>query len=429
MDTQQVVSLSVSNIVSMSIFVFGYLAIMFEHRLGVNKATPAIIMAVLLWIVQFADPLLTSTAQHELNQHLAEVSQIILFLLGALAIVEIIHVHGGLGMVSRLMQVQSKRLALFVVGLVTFFLSAILDNLTTTIVMVVMLKKIVRESEDRLLFGSVVVIAANAGGAWTPIGDVTTTMLWVGGQISAFSIMKALFIPSILCLLGALACIIPKVSGKLDINEQDPLDKKQPKSRTILTVGLFLLMFVPLFKGITGLPPFMGILFSLGIMWLLTDLLHRQHADRDHLRVISVLPRLDLSGILFFLGILLAVGALETAGVLRDLALWLDSVIPSKEAIGVIIGIISAVVDNVPLVAASMGMYSIVSFPTDSPFWELIAYCAGTGGSLLVIGSAAGVAFMGLEKVDFFWYVRRVGVAALVGYLLGVAAYLLGGLL
>lgn len=409
----------------MLIFCMGYLAIIFEHKIGVNKATSALIMAVFLWTIQFSDPIFTKVASFELNEHLANICQVLLFLLAALTIVEIIHVHGGLTVVSRLMQVRSKRVALWVVGLMAFFLSSVLDNLTTTIVMVMMLKKIVRDYEDRLLFGSTVVIAANAGGAWTPIGDVTTTMLWVGGQISSTSTMLHLVVPSFACLVGSLLCLMPQVGGTLETDGAGILSDRQPRGRTVLACGVFSLIFVPIFKGITGLPPYMAILFSMSGMWLLTDLIHRPYRDREHLKVVSILPRVDLSGILFFLGILLAVDALEVAGILRLLAHKLDHMIPSKELIAVVIGGVSAIIDNVPLVAACMGMYNSTIYPMDSSFWQLIAYCAGTGGSMLVIGSAAGVAFMGIEKVEFFWYVRRVGLAAFVGYVSGIVVYLL----
>lgn len=422
-------TISPLSILSCLVFTLGYLAIIFEHTIKVNKATSALLMAVILWAIQFFDPVFAKVASFELNEHLANVAQVVLFLLGALTIVEIISIHGGLEVVAHFIRVHSKRAALIVVGLIAFFLSSILDNLTTTIVMVMMLKKIISNYEDRLFFGGAVVIAANAGGAWTPIGDVTTTMLWVGGQLSTTAMMKSLFLPSLACLGGAFLCLLPQLKGKLERNVEREQSVAEPKGKTVLICGVLSLVFVPIFKGITGLPPYMGILFAMSAMWLLTDLLHGSYTERDHLRVVSILPKVDLSTILFFTGILLAVDALDTAGILRMLANQLDQAIPSKELIAIVIGMISAVVDNVPLVAASMGMYSSTTYPVDSPFWMLIAYCAGTGGSMLIIGSAAGVAFMGLEKVDFFWYVKRVGFAALVGYFAGIGVYALQNLM
>ncbi len=418
-------TISPLSILSLLVFALGYLAIIFEHRIKVNKATSALLMAVVLWAIQFIDPVFAKVASFELNEHLADVSQVILFLLGALTIVEIIHVHGGLEVVARFIRVHSKRAALVVVGLIAFFLSSILDNLTTTIVMVMMLKKIISNNEDRLFFGGTVVIAANAGGAWTPIGDVTTTMLWVGGQLSTAAMMESLFLPSLACLGGALLCLLPLLKGPLERASESQLGKPQPQGKAVLVCGVLALVFVPIFKAITGLPPYMGILFSMSGLWLLTDLLHHAYEERDHLRVTAILPRVDLTTLLFFLGILLAVDALDTAGILRTFAYHLDKAIHSKEWVAIVIGLISAVVDNVPLVAASMGMYSTATYPIDSPFWMLIAYCAGTGGSILIIGSAAGVAFMGLEKVNFFWYVKRVGLAAFVGYFAGIGVYAL----
>ncbi len=381
-------------------------------------------MAVALWALLFSDKSHGDIYTGHLSEHLSNVSQVVLFLFGALTIVEIIHVHGGLNLLVRFMKIRSKIASLWVIGVIAFFLSAILDNLTTTIVMVTMLKKMIVSREERLLFGGAVVIAANAGGAWTPIGDVTTTMLWVGGQITAGPTMLSLFIPSILCLIGSLALISKGLKGKYMHEIHLGVDGDiEPKGKRVFALGMLSLIAVPIFKTVTGLPPFMGILFSMSLMWLITDLFHRKHRDRQHLRVTSVIPKLDAATILFFLGILLSVGALETAGTLKNVASFLDQHIPSEQIIALAIGVISAVIDNVPLVAACMGMYSTDVVPIDASFWQLIAYCAGTGGSLLVIGSAAGVAFMSLEKVDFFWYVRRIAPAATIGYLLGMAAY------
>lgn len=404
-----------------ALFTVGYLMIIFEHQIGINKATSALLMAVGCWSLQFADvSSLKENSQH-LSEHLANVSQVILFLLGAVTIVETINVHGGFGIIADFIQVRSKKLSLCLVGLLAFFLSAILDNLTTTIVMVVLLRRMITETNDRLIFGSLIVIAANAGGVWTPIGDVTTTMLWLGGQVSPLPLIQKLFLPSFVSFLVSLAVFLFFVRGKIEAKDEEKVPVEH-KGGLVLVCGVLSLIFVPVFKLLTGLPPFMGILFSMSFMWLLTDLLHRTE-ERNHLRVISVFPKLDLSSIFFFLGILLSVGALETAGILEHLAVWLDAAVPSKVAIASIIGVASAVVDNVPLVAATMGMYDLQTYAQDHPFWLLIAFCAGTGGSMLIIGSTAGVAFMSLEKVDFFWYLKKAAIPAALGFAAGIATY------
>ncbi len=409
--------------IEIACFVLGYFAIIFEHAIGINKATSALIMAVFLWAFKFCDGNPVSGNIQHLNEHLANISQVVLFLLGALTIVEQIHAHGGLAIVGRFLQTSSGVRALLLVSTISFFMSSLLDNLTTTIVMIMLLKKCIEDQKLRLVFGSVVVIAANAGGAWTPIGDVTTTMLWIGEKLSTTYIMSSLFLPSITCLIVSglvLSRYIPK-----QIVPYQEAGKLEPKARTVLILGSLSLISVPIFKSVTGLPPFMGMLFAMAFMWLVTDVLHREYEEREHLRVMRIFPKVDMSGILFFLGILLAVSSLEEAGILHIWARFLDQAIPSKELVAFVIGLISAVIDNVPLVAASMGMYDAATYPLDNPFWSLIAYCAGTGGSILVIGSAAGVAFMGLEKVDFFWYMRRIGPAAFIGYTAGILVWIL----
>jgi Na+/H+ antiporter NhaD/arsenite permease-like protein len=408
----------------LGIFVVGYLGIIFEHSLGINKATSAMLTAVGCWAVQFLGLGEDSANLTHLNEHLAEVSQVVIFLLGALAIVEIIHVHGGLCVLTRLMRIHSKTISLWVVALVTFFLSSVLDNLTTTIVMVTMLRKIVPDYKDRLIFGSAVVIAANAGGAWTPIGDVTTTMLWIGGQITTLKIMHNLFIPSIACTIAACLYFSFDLHGTQHIHPPEAQEEATTPGKWIFFLGLFSLIFVPVFKIITGLPPFMGMLLALGGMWLVTDLLHRENVAEQHLRVIGLLSHIDLSAILFFLGILLSIDALATSGVLHHAAGALDMAFASKNVVAILLGVLSAIVDNVPLTAAAMRMYSFAEFPPDSTFWQLIAFAVGTGGSMLIIGSAAGVGFMSLEKVDFFWYMKRASLAAAIGYVVGVLAIL-----
>ncbi|MEI8124786.1 MAG: sodium:proton antiporter NhaD [Parachlamydiaceae bacterium] len=409
------------------VFIIGYVCITIEHLIHVNKATTALLMGIICWVIQF---LYGSTecggALPCLQEHIAEISQIVFFLIGALAIVELISAHNGFAIIANAIDFRSKRSLLWVVGLIAFFLSAILDNLTTTIVMVTLIGKLIDKGEDRLMLGGAVVIAANAGGAWTPIGDVTTTMLWVGGQISTLNVMRHLFFPSVMTLVASFAVLSLMLKGSFKPKEVHlEGNKVEPRGKLILFLGVACLVFVPIFKVLTGLPPFMGVLFGVGVLWLITDILHRNHGDRDHLRIPSVMTKVDFSSILFFLGILLAIDALDTAGVLKKLALSLDALFTHPAYLATLIGLASAVVDNVPLVAATMGMYTMTQYPVDDSFWQLIAYCAGTGGSILIIGSAAGVVFMGLEKVNFIWYCKKISLAALVGYFAGIALYLL----
>jgi Na+/H+ antiporter NhaD/arsenite permease-like protein len=406
----------------LAFFVIGYLCIIFEHTIGVNKTTSALLTAAACWIAQFAGPAPETTDLSMFSEGLAQTAQIVFFLLGALAIVETIQVHGGLSLVGNLLRFPSKKVILWVVGFLAFFLSSILDNLTTTVVMIMLMRKLIEERDERLIFGSIIVIAANAGGAWTPIGDVTTTMLWVGGQLSTFAMMKSLIIPSLGCVIVSLLFASRSVNGQMP--DRSKIDMTlQPHAMLILFCGLGALISVPIFRSLTGLPPFMGILTGMAGLWILTDIIHRGHPERDHLRFSAILPRVDVMSLLFFLGILLSVNVLEIAQILQFFAHRLDHLFASKEVIAVIIGFISSIVDNVPLVAACMGMYDLAVYPMDTSFWTLSAYAAGTGGSLLIIGSAAGVAFMGLEKVDFFWYLKKASLPALAGYLAGIALY------
>lgn len=423
------ISHQTSTILMTLFFIVGYFFITIEHYTKVNKSTCALLMAVACWIVQFAALDFTHDESMQfLGEHLSSISQVIFFLLGALTVVETINQHKGFRIISDAISVNSKRALMWTMGLLTFFLSGVLDNLTTTIVMVSLLQKLLPEGEDRLIIGGAVVIAANAGGAWTPIGDVTTTMLWIGGQLSTFQVMKELFLPSFACAGAALLCLSTLLKGGFEkpalASNEKPLE---PYGKLIFYLGIGSLIFVPFFKAATGLPPFMGMLLALGLLWLITDLLHRHYSERYHLRIPHVLTKIDLSGTLFFLGILLCIDALESAGILSDLAHFLESSIGNLSLIAVLIGLASAVVDNVPLVAAAMSMYDLAKIPQDSSFWQMIAYCAGTGGSILIIGSAAGVVFMGLEKVDFLWYVKRISLSAAVGYFIGVFLYLLTG--
>nr|ACN78492.1 putative Na+/H+ antiporter [Arachis hypogaea] len=396
------------------LFVIGYVGIIFEESLAFNKSGVGLLMAAPS----------TGVAVSELTRASAEVSEIVFFLLGAMTIVEIVDAHQGFKLVTDNITTRKPRLLLWVIGFVTFFLSSVLDNLTSTIVMVSLLRKLVPPSEYRIL-GAVVVIAANAGGAWTPIGDVTTTMLWIHGQISTVQTMKSLFVPSAISLAVPLALMsLTEVNGKgQDSPNVLASEQMAPRGQLVFSVGLGALIFVPVFKALTGLPPYMGMLLGLGVLWILTDAIHYGESERQRLKVPQALSRIDTQGALFFLGILLSV-SLEAAGILREIANYLDAHIQSSELIASAIGVISAIIDNVPLVAAAMGMYDLASFPQDSEFWQLIAFCAGTGGSMLVIGSAAGVAFMGMEKVDFFWYLRKVSGFAFAGYAAGIAAYL-----
>ena len=406
------------------VFIIGYLCIIFEHLIGINKTTSALLTATACWWAQFSGPASLQTDLAAFNKELVTTAQIVFFLLGALAIVETIQVHGGLNLIGRLLRFHRKKALLWAIGFITFFLSSILDNLTTTVVMIMLMRKLVEDRNDRLVFGGIIVIAANAGGAWTPIGDVTTTMLWMGSQLSTFAMMKSLFIPSIGCLTAALFLSSLSLSGSMPTLSHEQ-DREQPHARLMLFFGLGALISVPLLRYITSLPPFMGILTGMACLWLITDIVHRGHPNRDHLRFPAILARVDIVSVLFFLGILMSVEVLGIAGVLQYFSHRLDALFSSKEVIAVIIGFISSVVDNVPLVASCMGMYSLSVYPTDSSFWTLVAYAAGTGGSLLIIGSAAGIAFMGLERVDFFAYMKKSSLPALAGYLTGIALYAL----
>jgi len=414
------------------IFVIAYASIALEHPLKVNKSATALIAAGLLWTVYA----LMSGDHHlvaeNLNESVAATAQIVFFLMGAMTIVEVVDAHNGFYVITSRIKTKKLSSLLWLVGFVSFFLSSILDNLTTTIVMISLIKKLLDRHEDRLFFAGIIVIAANAGGAWTPIGDVTTTMLWIGGQITTLHIMQGVFLPSLACLVIPLTLMSFVLRGKEVIEP-----KKNANSRKIQTtlfeqnfmffMGIGTLVAVPIFKSVTHLPPFMGILFGLGILWLVGEILHRKKLDesKEHLTLVAALKRIDMSCIIFFVGILLAVATLEHSHILAALAQWLDHTVVRMDIIVTLIGLASAVVDNVPLVAASMGMYSLETYPTDSFLWEFMAYCAGTGGSILIIGSAAGVAAMGLEKIHFFWYARKIGGLAALGYFSGIVIYLL----
>jgi NhaD family Na+/H+ antiporter len=409
------------------VFCIGYAAIILEYTIKVNKTAIALLIAVLCWslyLVTGAMPVNDSIKA--LGHHVSEVSQIIFFLMGAMTLVELIDSHRGFKCVTDRIQTHSKKKMLWLIALITFFLSAALDNLTTTILMVSLLRKLVPDRNQRLLLCCVVVVAANAGGAWTPIGDVTTTMLWINGQLSSFAVMKSLFIPSLVSLLIPVLWYSWRSKGRITLEIQKKNSTSlMPGAKIVLFLGVGGLIFVPIFKALTGLPPFMGVILALSVLWIVTDLMHHPHKDREHLRVPHVLTRVDTSGVLFFLGILLCVDALQTAGILQSIADDLGTYVKSQAMLATLIGLFSAVVDNVPLVAATMGMYPLEVYPMDASFWHMIAYAAGTGGSLLIIGSSSGVALMGMEKIDFVTYVKKASLPVAFGYFGGMGAYLL----
>jgi Na+/H+ antiporter NhaD/arsenite permease-like protein len=415
------------------IFVIAYAAIALEHPLKINKSASALIGAGLLWTIYAlgtGDPHLVS---EQLSESLTSTAQVVFFLMGAMTIVEVVDAHNGFEVITKRIQTTKLASLMWLVGFVTFFLSSVLDNLTTTIVMISLMRKLLDKHDDRLFFAGIIVIAANSGGAWSPIGDVTTTMLWIGGQITTLEIMKGVFLPAVASTVIPLALVAYGMRGKDVVSPQVGLGEHGLHNTTeferklMFFMGIGILVAVPVFKTITHLPPFMGILFGLGILWLVGDLVHRHKEDdyKQHFTLIHALSRIDMSSIVFFIGILLAVATLEHTHILSSLAKWLDQTVGRQDVIVIIIGLVSAIVDNVPLVAASMGMYSLADYPPDSFLWEFLAYCAGTGGSILIIGSAAGVAAMGLEKIHFGWYVKKISGLALIGYFAGVGIYLL----
>lgn len=414
------------------VFVLAYASIALEHPLKVNKTASALIGAGLLWTIYALMSGDHQTVKDNLNESVAATAQIVFFLMGAMTIVEVIDAHNGFYVITSRIKTTKLTSLLWLVGFVSFCLSSILDNLTTTIVMISLMKRLLSQHDDRLFFAGIIVIAANAGGAWTPIGDVTTTMLWIGGQITSLNIMKGVFLPSLACLIVPLTLLSFSQRGKLVVSPKSSASNSHmsttPFEQTfIFCLGIGTLVAVPLFKAVTHLPPFMGILFGLGILWLAGELLHRNKEDESklHLTLTAALKRIDMSCIVFFVGILLAVATLEHTHILASLAKWLDQTVGRQDIIVILIGLASAIVDNVPLVAASMGMYDLATYPPDSFLWGFISYCAGTGGSILIIGSAAGVAAMGLENIHFFWYAKKIGGLAALGYFSGIAVYLL----
>ncbi|MEZ4907457.1 MAG: sodium:proton antiporter NhaD [Saprospiraceae bacterium] len=430
----------------------GYTLIVLEHPLKLDKTIPTLLMASIMWailsiafnggsaeIIDSHDHLLKivdGEIAHEgfvstLVHHLGKTAEILFFLLGAMTIVELIDLHSGFEILKGYIKTKNKTKLLWMVGIIAFFLSSIIDNLTTTIVLVTLLRKLIPDKTERLWYAGLIVIAANAGGAWSPIGDVTTTMLWIGNKTSASNLIIEILIPS-LVNFGVpflIASFLPVFKGEVSIKDVDD-SKKMKSSKTMLFLGLGMIIFVPFFKTITHLPPYLGMMFSLAIVWMVSEFIHPEEnfdAKNRHLYSgLRALSRIEMSSILFFLGILMAVASLETVAVenvggLKYLAMQLQHAIPNQEIVVSILGVLSAVIDNVPLVAATMGMYD---FPIDDPIWHLVAYAAGTGGSMLIIGFAAGVAAMGMEKIDFIWYFKKITILAIIGYVLGIATFI-----
>jgi Na+/H+ antiporter NhaD/arsenite permease-like protein len=409
------------------VFVIGYLAIAFEHKIKIDKAATALVTGVLCWLFYFFYAPSISSSEGKLIEHLGEIAAILFFLLGAMTIVEVIDSHHGFDIITDAIHTKSKSKLLVLVTIITFFLSAILDNLTTSIVMTSLCAKLIHEKKDRLWFVSMVIIAANAGGAWSVLGDVTTTMLWIGGQITAFNVTVKTFIPSLVVAILPLIILTLKFKNQ-NIDASKERKSKQPAgSNIILFTGIGLLLFVPVFKMVTHMPPFMGMLLALGIIWFVSSIIHldKHPEDRYKYSVSRALRRIDTSSILFFLGILLAVSSLQAFGILGQLAELTAKHIKNEYITGTILGLFSAVIDNVPLVAAAQGMFSLNTYPSDHVFWEFLALAGGTGGSAIIIGSAAGVAVMGIEKINFIWYLKNISWLALLGFFGGLAAYIL----
>lgn len=422
------------------IFVLGYAAIALEHPLKINKSATALLLAAIIWAVYAL--LGPGISSENLIEHLGDTSEILFFLLGAMTIVEIVDKHDGFSIITNKITTKNKRKLLWIIGILTFFMSAVLDNLTTSIVMCALLRKLIADQKTRWFFCGMVILGANAGGAWSPIGDVTTIMLWIGGQVTAGKIIMETFIPALVSIVVPLIAISMTMKGDVErpehVEEGGVYKVSHKQSLLTLIMGVGLLLFVPVFKTITHLPPYLGVLFGLGVMWVTTEIMHRNSpANYSKLSVSTIIQKVDVPSVLFFLGILMAVQCLNEAGHLKLLSQALDENVGDIYAINLIIGVLSSVIDNVPLVAASMGMYPIADaatlladpslqhFATDGAFWEGLAYCAGTGGSLLIIGSAAGVAVMGMEKIDFIWYLKKISLWALVGYLSGAGVFYL----
>ena len=413
------------------IFTLGYLAITLEHTIKINKSATALMTAVLCWTLIISNASNKELIIEQLSHHLSSISEIVFFLLGAMTIVEIIDAHDGFQNITERIKTNHKTKLIWLISVITFFLSAVLDNLTSTIVMMSILNKLIEDKKTKWLLLGLVIISSNAGGAFSPIGDVTTTMLWIGGQISPLNIMKQTFLASLVCMVVPTLIINYIIKGKIELraNVENSLNfnTNSFERNLIFYVGIGCLLFVPIFKTLTNLPPYMGMFLSLGIIWTLTELIHnKKHVnEKGILSVSHALRKIDTPSILFFFGILLSISSLEVVGVLPQIASSLNSSIGNLNLVAICIGLLSAVFDNVPLVAALQSMYSLNDYPQDHYFWELLAFTAGTGGSCLIIGSAAGVAVMGIEKIDFFWYLKKISWIALIGFMAGVATFLI----
>ena len=459
------------------IFVIGYLAIALEHPIKIDKAASALVMGGIIWGAlalgiddlvtreflsefyekfktkfnslkeigvyssdEYAKPL--KFLKYELSHHLVDIGEILFFLLAAMTIVELVDSHQGFSIITDKITTKRKVPLMWILCVISFFFSAVLDNLTTSIVMAALISKMIKDKKDLWMFAGMIIISANAGGAWSPMGDVTTIMLWVGGQVTAWNIIYTIFIPSLVCMIVPLLYISFKLKGSIQSPDLTSINSEISSVNTyernlIFYMGVLGLLFVPIFKITTGLPPYVGMLLSLGVLWVTTEILHRNknYEQRRHLSVIGVLKKVDTPTIFFFLGILLAVAGLQSAGQLDIVAKYLENTFSGENKIyiiNVLIGLMSALVDNVPLVAGAMGMYEIgpiqdgiLAYPQDHKFWQFLAYCAGTGGSVLIIGSAAGVAVMGILKIDFMWYLKRISFLALIGYVAGAITYII----
>ena len=459
------------------IFIIGYLAIAFEHPIKIDKAASALVMGGIIWgalalgidelvtkefLTEFYEKFKTKFnslkelgfyssdeyakpikfLKYELSHHLVDIGEILFFLLAAMTIVELVDSHQGFSIITDKITTKRKVPLMWILCVISFFFSAVLDNLTTSIVMAALISKMIKDKKDLWMFAGMIIISANAGGAWSPMGDVTTIMLWVGGQVTAWNIIYSIFIPSLVCMIVPLVYISFKLKGSIENPDLTSLSSEISSVKTyernlIFYMGVIGLLFVPIFKITTGLPPYVGMLLSLGVLWVTTEILHsdKNYEQRHHLSVIGVLKKVDTPTIFFFLGILLAVAGLQSAGQLDIVAKYLENTFSGENKIyiiNVLIGLMSALVDNVPLVAGAMGMYEIgpiqdgiLAYPQDHKFWQFLAYCAGTGGSVLIIGSAAGVAVMGILKIDFMWYLKRISFLALIGYVAGAITYII----
>jgi len=419
-------------ILLLAVFLIGYTAIALENKININKAATALITGVICWTIYVAWSPDKRVVEEQLTMHLGELSGILFFLLSAMTIVELIDAHDGFNIITDRINETNQRRLIWIIAFISFFLSALLDNLTTTIVMVSLIRKLISEKKQRLFFAGLIIIAANAGGAWSPIGDVTTTMLWIGGQITTVKLVINLILPSVACLLVPLLIVSLRLKGHVTRPNVENTSVKNvtlpiQQQKIVFFSGMLILVLVPVFKTVTHLPPYMGILVGLGVLWVITEIMHGKKAgsERQHLSVSQALQKVDSPTILFFLGILLSITALQSSGILATLADWVNNKMENEHIIALCFGILSSVVDNVPLVAAGQGMYSLEQYPTDHSFWLFLAYTTGTGGSALIIGSAAGVAAMGMEKIDFFWYLKKITLIALAGYVAGAIIYIL----